>query len=161
MRKALWITTLAVVLIGTIIYGVYLFSIPASEKINKQYLNHLKSWNDDKAKENPAYRYEFQSKSEELQVNLAFAYSNEKKYDDAINVIEHLLQENRELHYGQRGQIRLRGSWFYRIEARYLGMLADIYHLKNDFNRRDEALKKMALAQKKEEFLRKIESSRR
>jgi len=97
---------------------------------------------------------------EPLRFELAQAYNNENKPDEAIPILQKLIEENRNPHDPIFGTKFKMSAPFYGMEAIYFKELAKSYALQKDAESEKKALKKAEQAQAMKEKLKPIEDER-
>jgi predicted Zn-dependent protease len=90
---------------------------------------------------------------------LALAYNNENRPDDAIEILHELIKKNKEPH-GIMGERMPKMSAHYGLDSAYYRMLAESYQLKKDSDSQTKALNKMKQAEAMEARLKPAEQAR-
>lgn len=145
--KTRWVIIL--VLLGLAVFLFYRFSIPRSAQIRQK----MNSVLNDEVKNDFTILREY----ELLQGDLAEAYIEENRPDDAIEVLKELIRINHGRRYVPFAGERPRMSFDYYVEGRYYDALARAFELKKDFVSRDKAIKKSEQAFEMEKVKKKQE----
>jgi tetratricopeptide (TPR) repeat protein len=145
MKKLLKII-LILAIVGAAGYGIYVLSIPKSQKIRAEISRILDSSMDNQRK---------LWKIDMLESDLASAYVDEGKFDDAIKIYEFEIEKTR-----RDGKIEFWGyrhSTSYALEAAQFRQLAFVYELKKDHDSAAKAIKKAESAEATAARLEKTE----
>jgi len=110
---------------------------PKSEKVRRQMKELLDKVGND------AMAFDFQKLTfRNLKYDLAKAYNDENRPDDAIEILFEIIKESKEPDKNYFGQVRRRISADYFFDSIYYKELARSYEIKQDIPNRDKALKK-------------------
>ena len=153
MNRFKWIVFIIVLSAGALgSWQLKTGSISKSERIIKEMGRVL---NDDRSSPTIAL-----IKYDRLRVDLAEAYNEEGRPDDAIDIAQELIKKNREHQYNLYGQVMPKHSYNYFFESRYYKILARSYELKGDVSSREKALKKSSNASAVYEKMSIVEEGR-
>jgi predicted Zn-dependent protease len=127
---------------------------PKSEKVRKQMKELLDKVGND------AMAFDLQKLTfRNLKYDLAQAYNDEKRPDDAIEILVEIIKESKQPDKNYFGQVRNRISADYFFDSIYYKELARSYEIKQDIPSRDKALKKAEQAASMEKKLKPAEEA--
>jgi predicted Zn-dependent protease len=154
MKPYIKITTLFIVVAVVLLLFIFIkeSSKPESAIIAAERAELVRHKDDKKAKQNPVYASNFESKMRFIDYRLAVAYNSENRPDDAIVVLQRIISEESM----QNNEIPRR-SRSYTVEAQYYEALAKSYVLKKDPETAEKAMKRRDELLKRAMEIRKIE----
>ncbi len=121
-------------------YFWYQGTVPKSEKLYRTYVKFTDSLDQNRYATDLSYRENFDQKLQGMQDALAAAYIKERKPDEAIVLLDALIDSANRPRY-EHGNRVPRNSAQASLVSDYYKMLSDAYGMKNDGKRRGLALK--------------------
>lgn len=154
--KKIILLSLVVMIVGAAGYFWYQNSVPKSERLYRGYEKFTDSLDMNRYATDLTYRDSFDRELQNLQDALATAYLNEGKPDEAIVLLEALIDAANRPHY-EHGNRLVRNSAQAGLVADYYTMLSDAYGMKNDWKGKGQAMKLSMRYRAEAEQLRKRE----
>lgn len=140
MKKLLMVLVMAAVA-GGAGYLIYKALVPKSSKMYEQYQAYIATIDQTRYSTNAGYRWEIDEGIRTRQAALASAYNADKRPDEAIVLLEGLIESMNKQQYILKKKVR-RNSGQVALVAIYYARLADAYGLKHDEEKRAWALQK-------------------
>ncbi len=154
--KKLIITLLVLGIIAGAGYFLHEGAVPKSERLFGKYKKFTASLDQSRYATDLSYRERMDRELQERQEALAVAYINDRKPDEAIMVLETLIDSANGPRY-EHGSRVLSNSVQTSLVADYYKMLSDAYDMKHDRNGKEQALKMSMHYRAEAESLRKRE----
>ncbi len=153
--KKLVLAFLVLAIVGA---GYFWFqkAVPKSERLYGKFAKFTISLERDRYATDLSYRDTFDRELQDLQDALAAAYLNEKKPDEALVLLDTLIENANSPRY-EHGNRVPRNSAQAGLVADYYKMLSDAYGMKNDWKGRGQAMKMSMRYRAEAEQLRKRE----
>lgn len=154
--KKLILALLVLATVGGAGYFLYQEPVPKSERLYEKYKKFTDALDQARYATDLSYREKIDRELHDRQEALAVAYINERKPDEAIILLETLIDSTNRPRY-EHGSRVPRNSAQTRLVAGYYKMLSDAYGMKHDRKGRDRALKMSMHYRAEAERLRKRE----